>query len=197
MASFPDCFTVIRGDPRLVTGAPGLAPGAPRCSQPRRWRSQTCCPRSQVISNLSQSLPGTPAVFLSGQARPAFHRPGRAALWGLFSMSAGPGRQALDQACRLFRSCLHAFSWGPGGFSSRKKPKQIILFERSSAAFTKNVSKVRNINHLQFNYRSPAIAVFNLSTTPWLMQTDARILNDVQTGMLAGRLVIQAGAGGL
>jgi len=106
MVFFPDCFTVIRGDPRLATGAPGLVPGAPRCSQACRRHSQTCRHRSQVISNLSQSLPGTPAVFLSGQARPAFHRLGWAALWGCFSMRAG-----LGQAGRHL-------TW-PVGFSSR------------------------------------------------------------------------------
>jgi hypothetical protein len=106
-------------------------------------------------------------------------------------MRAGPGRQALGQACRLCRPGLQAFSWRPGGFSWRTKPKQNILFEGFSAAFTKKVSKVRNRNHIQLNHRSPAIAVFHLLTRPRLMQADAGFLNHVQ----AGRLLTQAGPG--
>jgi hypothetical protein len=87
-------------------------------------------------------------------------------------MRAGPG--------------LAAFSWRPGGFSWRTKPKQNILF-------TKKVSKVRNINHIQLNHRSPAIAVFHPSTRPRLMQADAGFLNHVQAGRPAGRLLTQAG----
>jgi len=77
----------------------------------------------------------------------------------------------------------------PGGFSWWTKPKQNILFERFYAAFTKKVSKVRNINHIQLNHRSPAIAGFHPSTRPRLMQADAGCLNHVQ----AGRLLTQAG----
>jgi hypothetical protein len=86
---------------------------------------------------------------------------------------------------------LAAFSWRPGGFSWWTKPKQNILFERFSAAFTKKVSKVRNINHIQLNHGSPAIAVFYPSTRPRLMQADAGFLNHVQ----AGRLLTRAGLG--
>jgi len=124
---------------------------------------------------------------------------------------AGPGRQASGRACRLFRPGLltfsllpggrsagpsrAAFSWRPGGFSWRTKPKQNILFERFSAAFTKKVSKVRNINHIQLNHRSPAIVVFHPSTKPRLMQADAGFLNHVQARRPAGRLLTQAGPG--
>jgi len=101
-------------------------------------------------------------------------------------MRAGPGLQALGRACRLFRPGLHAFSWRPGGFSWRTKPKQNILFERFSAAFTKKVSKVRNINHIQLNHPSPAIAIFHPSTRPRLMQADAGFLNHVQAGRPGG-----------
>jgi hypothetical protein len=71
---------------------------------------------------------------------------------------------------------------GPGCFSWQTKPKQNILFERFSTTFTKKVSKVRNINHIQLNHRSPAIAVFHPSTRPRLMQADAGCLNHVQAG---------------
>jgi len=67
-----------------------------------------------------------------------------------------------------------------GGFSWRTKPKQNILF-------TKKVSKVRNINHIQLNHRSPAIAVFHPSTRPRLMQADAGFLNHVQASEDPGR----------
>jgi hypothetical protein len=65
------------------------------------------------------------------------------------------------------------FSWRPAAVSWRTKPKQNILF-------TKKVSKVRNINHIQLNHRSPAIAVFHPSTMPRLLQADAGFLNHVQ-----------------
>jgi hypothetical protein len=78
-----------------------------------------------------------------------------------------------------------------GGFSLRTKPKQNILFGRFSAAYTKKVSKVQNINHIQLNHRSPAIAVFDPSTKLRLMQADAGFLNHVQ----AGRLLTRAGPG--
>jgi hypothetical protein len=90
-------------------------------------------------------------------------------------MRAGPGLQA-------FPAGLAAFSWRPGGFSWRTKPKQNILFERFSAAYTKKVSKVRNINHIQLNHCSPAIVVFHPSTRPRLTQVDASFLNHVQAG---------------
>jgi hypothetical protein len=67
------------------------------------------------------------------------------------------------------------------------------LLERFSAAFTKKVSKVQNINHIQLNHRSPAIAVFHPSTRPRPMQADAGFLNHVQAGRPAGRLLTQAG----
>jgi len=111
-------------------------------------------------------------VFLSGQA----------GLSGGFQMRDGPGS---------FSWRPGGVSWRLGGVSWRTKPKQNILFERFSAAFTKKVSKVRNINHIQLNYRSPAIAVFHPSTRPMLMQADAGFLNHVQ----AGRLLTQAGPG--
>jgi len=63
-------------------------------------------------------------------------------------------------------------------------PKQNILFERFSAAFTKKVSKVRNINHIELNHRSLAIAVFHPATRPRLMHADAGFLNQVQAGPL-------------
>jgi hypothetical protein len=44
---------------------------------------------------------------------------------------------------------------------------------------------VRNINHIQLNRRSPAIAVFHPSTRPRLMQADAGCLNHVQAGRAA------------
>jgi hypothetical protein len=97
------------------------------------------------------------AVFPSGQA----------GLSGGFQMRAGPV----------------GFSGRPGVFSWRTKPKQNILFERFSAAYTKNVSKVRNINHIQLNHRSPAIAVFHPPTRPRLMQANAGFLNHVQAGI--------------
>jgi len=57
MLLFLDCCTVIRGAARcltgthgLVTGAPWLVPAAPRIGADALWRSQ-------VFSNLSQSLP--------------------------------------------------------------------------------------------------------------------------------------------
>jgi len=78
------------------------------------------------------------------------------------------------------------FTGRPGGFSWRTKPKQNILFERFSAAFTKKVSKVRNINHIQLNHRSPAIAVFHPSTRPRLMQADAGFFNHVQAAKKPG-----------
>jgi hypothetical protein len=81
----------------------------------------------------------------------------------------------------------------PGGVLWRTMPKQNILFQRFSAAFTKTVSKVRNINHIQLNHRSPAVAVFHPSTRPRLMQADAGILNHVQAGRAAWRLLTQAG----
>jgi hypothetical protein len=65
------------------------------------------------------------------------------------------------------------------------------LFERFSAAYTKKVSKVRNINNIQLNHRSPAIAVFHPSTRPKFMQADAGFLKHVQ----ARRLLTQAGPG--
>ena len=101
-------------------------------------------------------------MFLSGQA----------GLSGGVQMRAGPGLAA-------FPAGLAAFH---GGLSWRTKPKQNILF-------TKKVSKVRNINHIQLNHRSPAIAVFHPSTRPRRMQADAGISNHVQTG----RLLTQAG----
>jgi len=67
-----------------------------------------------------------------------------------------------------------------GGFSWRTKPKQNILFERFSAAYTKKVSKVPNINHMQLNHGHPALAVFHPSTRPRHMQADAGFLNHVQ-----------------
>jgi len=68
---------------------------------------------------------------------------------------------------------------GPGGFSWRTKPKQNNLF-------TKKVSKVRNISHIQCNHRSPAIAVFHPSTRPRLKQADAGFLNHVQAAKKPG-----------
>jgi hypothetical protein len=54
---FPDCFTVIRGVPRILTGAPGLVTcasrlvaGPPRCTQ-------SSFRRTEVFPNRSQSLP--------------------------------------------------------------------------------------------------------------------------------------------
>jgi len=70
-------------------------------------------------------------------------------------------------------------------------PKQNILFERLSAAYTKKVSKVRNINHIQLNHRSPAIAAFHPSTRPRLVQADVSFLYHVQTS----QLLIRAGPG--
>jgi len=59
---------------------------------------------------------------------------------------------------------LAAFSWRPAGFSWWTKSQQNILFERFSAAFTKKVSKVRNISHIQLDHSSPSIALFHQST---------------------------------
>jgi len=92
-------------------------------------------------------------------------------------MRAGPGLQA-------FPAGPGGFSWRPGGFFWQTKAKQNIFLERFSAAFTKKVSTVRNINRIQLNHRSPAIAVFHPSTRPRLMQADAGILNHLQAGPL-------------
>jgi hypothetical protein len=85
------------------------------------------------------------------------------------------------------------FSWGPGwgcrvfwpgGFSWWTQPKQHILFERFSAAFTKKVSKVQNRNHIQLNHRNPTIAVVHPSTGLRHLQADKDLLNHVQAGQL-------------
>jgi hypothetical protein len=107
-------------------------------------------------------------------------------LSGGFQMSAGPAG---------FSGRPGGFSWRPTGCSGRTKPKQKILFERFCTAFTKKVSKVRNINHMQLNHCSPAIAVFHPSTRQRLMQADAGCLNHVQAGWLltqAGPPLVQA-----
>jgi hypothetical protein len=96
-------------------------------------------------------------------------------LSGGFQMRAGPGLQA-------FPAGLQAVLGGT-------KPKQNILFERFSAVYTKKVSKARNINHIQLNHRSPAIAVFYPLTRPRLMQADAGRCRLFKSH--AGRLLIQ------
>ena len=71
--------------------------------------------------NHTDAAVGSRPVFLTGQAGPAVHRPGWAALSGGFSMSAGhagvPGR-----VCRLFlggrEANLQASSWWPGDQSA-------------------------------------------------------------------------------
>jgi len=62
-------------------------------------------------------------------------------------MRTGPGLQAFPAGLAAFLGGLAAFSWQlggfswrPGGFSWRTKPKQNILFERFSAAYTKKVA---------------------------------------------------------
>jgi len=116
-------------------------------------------------------------VLLSGQAGPALHRPGLAGLSSGFQMRAGPGLAA-------FLGGLAAFLGGRAAFLGGLSLNRIFCFERFSAAFTKKVSKVQNINHIQLNHRSPAIAVFHPSTRPRLMQADAGCLNHVQAGPL-------------
>jgi len=138
------------------------------------------------------------AVFLSSQAGPALHRLGRAGLSGSFQMRAGPGLVAFWPAWWLFLAAWRLFLGGRaaslggrvalfGGLSQNR----IFCSKDSLLSFTKKVSKVRNINHIQLNHRSPAIAVFHPSTRPRLMQAGAGFLNQVQ----AGRLLTQDGPG--
>jgi hypothetical protein len=56
------------------------APGTRRLVDGSRWR---------MVVDIMTSV-DIIAVFLNGQARPALHRPGRAALSGVFYMRAGP-----------------------------------------------------------------------------------------------------------
>jgi hypothetical protein len=67
------------------------------------------------------------------------------------------------------------------------------LFQRFSAAFTKKVSIVQNINHIQLNHRSPAIAVFHPATKPREGHADVSFVNYVQAMRAAARLVTHAG----
>ena len=92
-------------------------------------------------------------------------------------MRAGPAGFS-GRACRLFLG-------GRAAFLAGLSLNRIFLFERFSA-FTKKVSKVWNINHIQPNHRSPAIAVLYPSTRPRLMQADAGFLNHVQAAKKPG-----------
>ena len=61
-----------------------------------------------MVFSFSHSL----AVFLSGQAGPALHRPGLAGLSGGFQMRAGPGLQAFPAGLAAFLGGLQAFLGG-------------------------------------------------------------------------------------
>jgi len=67
---FPDCYTVIRGAPKLVVGAPRLVIGAPRLvvgtprlvvGAPRPVDGASRC--SQVLPNFSPALRGVPKLI--------------------------------------------------------------------------------------------------------------------------------------
>jgi hypothetical protein len=66
------------------------------------------------------------------------------------------------------------------------------LFKMFFAAFTKKVSKLRNMNHIQLSHCCLAIAVFQPSTRPRLMQADAGFYITSRPG---GQLLTQAGPG--
>jgi len=110
------------------------------------------------------------AVFLSGQADHS----------GGCQMRAGPGLAASRPAWRLFLAAMCLLLSCRAAFLGGLSRNRIFCFERLSAAFTKILSKVQNINHIPLNYRSPTIAIFHLSTRPRFMQADAGFINRVQ-----------------
>jgi len=100
-------------------------------------------------------------------------------------MRAGPGLAAVV-------ADLAPVSWWPGSFSRRPvgyswwtKPQHNILFKRFSAAFTKKVFKVCNINHIQLKHHSIAIALSHPSTRPRPIHADAGFRNHMQAGQVA------------
>jgi len=68
------------------------------------------------------------AVFLSGQAGPALHRPGLASLSGGFQIRAKPGLQA-------FPASLAAFLGGLQAFLGRQSLNRIFCLLRKSPKY--------------------------------------------------------------
>jgi hypothetical protein len=104
---------------------------------------------------------------------------GQGSLSGSFQMKARLGLAS-------FLGGLAACSSCPGNFSCQTKHTQNIVL-------TKKVSKVQSINHIQLTHRSPAVAVFLLTTRPRCIQADAGCWIMCQPGGQPGSISYRPG----